>query len=96
MKKIITILTILMVVMFVMAVVMLYGCRDMTPHNTIDFSDRFIVLKERTVDNAIYVEMYDKNTKVMYVFMKLGSAGSLTVLVNTDGTPMLYSAGVEE
>lgn len=84
-------LTILMVVIFVMLVVVLCGCMDITPHNTIDFSDRFIVLKERTVDNAIYIEMYDKDTKVMYVFIKLGSAGSLTVLVNADGTPILYS-----
>lgn len=92
-KKII--LTILMVVIFVMLVVVLCGCIDTSPRNTIDFSDRFIILKERTVHNAIYVEMYDKNTKVMYVFIKLGSAGSLTVLVNADGTPILYSE-VEE
>lgn len=84
-------LTILIVVLVVMLVVGICGCMDMSPRNTIDFSDRFIILKERTVDNAIYVEMYDKNTKVMYVFMKLGSAGSLIVLVNADGTPMLYS-----
>lgn len=89
-------LTILMVVIFVMLVVVLCGCMDITPHNTIDFSDRFIVLKEKTVSNAIYIEMYDKNTKVMYVFMKLGSAGSLTVLVNADGTPMLYSEEEQE
>lgn len=90
------ILIILMVVILVMLVVMLYGCMDTTPHNTIDFSDRFIILKERTVSNAIYVEMYDKNTKVMYVFIKLGNAGNLTVLVNADGTPMLYSEEVRK
>lgn len=89
-------LTILVVVIFVMLVVMLCGCMDMTPHNTIDFSDRFIILKERTVSNAIYIEMYDKNTKVMYVFIKLGNAGNLTVLVNADGTPMLHSAEVRK
>lgn len=93
-KKII--LTILMVVIFVMLVVVLCGCMDMTSHNTIDFSDRFIVLKERTVNNAIYIEMYDKNTKVMYVFIKLGNAGSLTVLVNADGAPILYSEENEQ
>ena len=84
-------LTILIVVLVVMLSVVFCGCIDMSPFNTIDFSDRFIVLKERTGDNVIYVEMYDKNTKVMYVFIKLGSAGSLTVLVNADGTPILYS-----
>lgn len=89
-------LTILIVVMFVMLVVVLCGCMDMTSHNTIDFSDRFIVLKEKTTFSAIYVEMYDKNTKVMYVFIKLGNAGNLTVLVNADGTPILYSEEMKD
>lgn len=88
MKKAIVIILILSIL--VISVVGFIGCYDTSPHNTIEFSDRFIVLKERTVENAIYVEMYDKNTKVMYVFIKLGRAGSLTVLLNADGTPMLY------
>ena len=40
--------------------------------------------------NTVYVEMYDKNTKVMYVYVDLGESGSLQVLLNADGSPMLY------
>ena len=37
----------------------------------------------------------DKNTRVMYIFNKQYSQGGLTVLVNADGTPMLWEGKLE-
>ena len=88
MKKIIIIA--LIIAILAILVVGACGCYETTPHNTIQFSDRFIILKERTTGNTVYVAMYDKHTKVMYVYIKLSNSGNLTVLVNSDGTPMLY------
>lgn len=35
---------------------------------------------------------YDKDTRVMYVFVKIGKAGGLSPLYNADGTLRLYKA----
>lgn len=66
------------------------GRSEFTPYGVIGYSDRFVVLKERTTGNTIYIEMYDKYTKVMYVYIKLASSGNLVPLLDTDGTPLLY------
>ena len=48
-------------------------------------ADRF---KEVDYENcSVYI---DKETKVMYLWVKNGSGGGLTVMLNADGTPMLW------
>lgn len=88
MKKIIKVV----LVSIVMSLIMIFsvGCIENSPDNTITAGDRFVILKERTTANTVYVEMYDKNTKVMYVYIKLAYSGSLTMLVDSDGSPLLY------
>lgn len=63
---------------------------ETTPHATIQSGDRFVITSERTTDNTVYVEMYDKNTKVMYVFIKLGYGGGISVLYDENGKPLLF------
>lgn len=42
-------------------------------------------------DNSIFAIVYDIDTKVMYSISKGGyNQGTLTMLVNADGTPKLY------
>lgn len=87
-KKLISLLLVL-----VMPMLVLYGCScsiETTPYNTIEKCGRFVIIKEYTSMSTVYVEMYDKNTKVMYVYVDLGESGSLQVLLNADGSPMLY------
>ena len=67
------------------------GCNiQNNPHATITYGDRFVITKEWTTSNTVYVEMYDKTTKVMYVYIKLSESGSLQVLVDENGKPLLW------
>lgn len=87
-KKIISLLLLL-----VIPTALLCGCKTIEtyPYKTIQSGDRFVIIKELTTHaNTVYVEMYDKTTKVMYVYVKLGESGSLTVMLNADGTPLLW------
>jgi hypothetical protein len=52
--------------------------------------DRFVITSERTTGNTVYVEMYDKKTKVMYAYIKLSESGSFSVLYDEDGKPLLW------
>lgn len=91
MKK--AIMIILIMVVLTISVVGFIGCstdEQQNANSEFEFSDRFVVIYNQTKGFYTYIEMYDKNTKVMYGYMKLNSGGSLTVLVNADGTPMLY------
>ena len=47
--------------------------------------DRF--LKIESINGWIYV---DKETKVQYLFIKRFDSAGLTVLLDSDGTPLLY------
>lgn len=80
-----------LLLLLIMPVMMLCGCSFETkPNRTIESGNRFVITRELTTDNTVYVEMYDKTTKVMYVYIKLSDSGSLQVLYNADGTPMLW------
>ena len=84
MKKIIISLLCLISLLF------LCSCIESKPNDCITSGDRFVITKERTTANTIYVEMYDKTTKVIYVYIKLASSGSLTMLYDASGKPLLY------
>lgn len=86
MKKIVLILMCVCCLLFSSA------CRpiESTPNTCVESGDRFVITKERTTANTIYVEMYDKTTKVMYVYIKLSESGSLTVLYDNNGMPLLW------
>lgn len=48
---------------------------------------RFAVLEQ----GSCYAILYDKETKVMYAVSRGGyNSGNFTLLVNADGTPMIY------
>ena len=92
MKKII----IIALIIAILAILVVGACGCGIPvtseaqEDDFEFSDRFIIIGKCQTEGIIYFELYDKNTKVMYVYMYYGSSGSLTLLVNANGTPMLY------
>ena len=49
-----------------------------------------IIETEHTEDGTSYRIFIDKETKVMYLFMKNGYGGGLTIMLNPDGSPKLY------
>ena len=86
MKKFILIL----VLVFSICCSLLGGCIETKPNDCIESGNRFVITYERTTENTVYVEMYDKTTKVMYVYIKLAKSGSLTMLYDATGMPLLY------
>ena len=83
MKKLIVLILIILCCLFT-------GCYDSKPYDAIMSGDRFVITSERTTGNTVYVEMYDKNTKVMYVYIKLSQSGSFCPLIDENGKPLLY------
>jgi len=77
------------IIALILCSILLVGCAK---YETVDcFNDKasmFVVL-EQTYDHAV---VYQRNTKVMYA-VSLGTynAGTFTLLVNADGTPMTYT-----
>ena len=83
---------------FLMALIMiltLASCIKKSGDNAYH-SSRFIVASEnqgaRNNPFSYYTEtvFYDKETGVMYLGVRAGSQLAMTVLLNADGTPMLY------
>lgn len=85
-KKIFCLLLIL-----IMPLMLFSGCSSnaQTSSNGSEFivGDIVFIKVVRGDDFDIFV---DKNTRVMYIFNKTYHQGGLTVLVNADGTPMLW------
>lgn len=80
MKKIVAIILVLMMSCFIFA-----GCG--TKENS-----RFVIIDSdvETEDRIITALYADKQTNVVYWFTKSGYGQTMTVLLNSDGTPVLY------
>jgi hypothetical protein len=80
MKKIVAIILVLMMFCFIFA-----GCG--TKENS-----RFVIIDSdvETEDRISTVLYADKQTNVVYWFTKSGYGQTMTVLLNSDGTPVLY------
>ena len=68
---------------------MLVGCAEYEAVDSYNDKTSMFVVLEQTYDHAV---VYQRNTKVMYA-VSLGAynAGTFTLLVNADGTPMTYT-----
>ena len=77
-----------MIVILLIVMTMLTGCGATVERKTISFSMSMFVLVEKT--DAWYI-VYHKDTKVMYAVSMGGyNRGTFTVLVDTEGKPMLW------
>lgn len=79
----------------ILLILLLTGCGGTS---TPDFqkSNMFVYIQKADGYNA-YDVVYHKDTKVMYVVSHSSyNIGTFTVLVNPDGTPMLYEAESED
>ena len=64
------------------------GTKQLSEENTSQSKYSMFIKVE---DASIYDVVYHKDTKVMYVISRGGyNQGTFTILVNADGTPMLY------
>lgn len=67
------------------ATLLIAGCSDTA--NVSAGQDNTMVLVESGLNYSIYA---DKDTGVMYLYMRSGSGGGLTVMLNADGTPKIW------
>ncbi len=77
-----------------LSIFLLSGC---TKHQSAsaDSGKTFITIERR--HNPSYDIVYHKDTKVMYTVSRgYNNIGNFTLLVNPDGTPMLYEAESED
>jgi hypothetical protein len=81
MKKILILLLILV------SIFSLSGCSETNVTYQIQEESMFVVI-ENSMDNGKIV--YHKETKVMYAVSRGDVVGIFTLLVNPDGTPMLW------
>lgn len=81
------------IIVCLVAVLLLCGCKDVDSVNT-DNTQKSMFVRIETA--STWSVVYHRETKVMYV-VSCGryNGGNFTLLVNADGTPMLYE-GVAE
>lgn len=73
---------------------LLTGCGEITDSQKKE--DMFVIIQESDPSHP-YQIVYHKDTKVMYAISDGGSSyGVFTVLVNPDGTPMIYEEESEK
>jgi len=92
MKKMFLLLTIIIILATMIAVLCSCSGNDHAVHTDPDAFDTagFVIISSEGSNQYILVKLYDKETKVMYLYIKSGYSGGLTMLYNADGTPKLY------
>ena len=76
-----------------MMLLSLSACATKQTREIIDGETSRMVYVEET---SAYCIVYDKYTKVMYAVSNTGyNCGNFTLLVNADGSPLLYTDGKE-
>lgn len=82
-------------ILFVFALLMLCGCEGKATVNSEGLQEEsMFVLVE---DAYIFSVVYHRDTKVMYAISRGGyNSGNFCLLVNPDGTPMLWKGGPEK
>lgn len=74
---------------------LLTGCGEITDSQKKE--DMFVVIQKSAPPSHPYEIVYHKDTKVMYAISDGGNSyGIFTLLVNSDGSPMLYEEESEE
>lgn len=87
MKKITICVFIIMLITFIGLI-----AKDTTIPEVNAEGDRFAYIDYQVVDDLRIYRFYDKNTKVIYMFIKnyQGAAGGLTIMIDHNGDPLLY------
>ena len=74
----------------ILFILLLTGCGE-TPNSQEEESTNMFVYIQKADFSTAYDVVYHKDTKVMYTISQGAyNSGTFTLLVNPDGTPMLY------
>ena len=77
------------IMVIILCSALLVGCKKMeqAEENNKNNTSMFVTIE----NNSLFRVVYNKHTKVMYAVSIGGyNGGNVTLLVNADGTPMLY------
>lgn len=79
---------------FIIMAIILVGliAKDITIPEVNAEGDRFAYIDYQVVDDLRIYRFYDKNTKVIYMFVEdiILKTGGLTVMIDHNGDPLLY------
>lgn len=87
MKKIISL--IVSFVLFIAICICFVGCDKVEMTNEM-FPERFTVIESAEGADGYSAFIYDKYTKVMYLYIRSNSGCTITVLYDENGKPLLY------
>ena len=81
-----------LLLLLLLPVMLLAGCGDTRSDDYVSVEqDRFVEVKNYwSTTGCDYTIVVDKETRVMYLMFRAGYKGGLTVMLNPDGTPMLW------
>lgn len=81
-----------LLLLLLLPVMLLGGCGDIKSDDFVSVEqDRFVEVKNYwSTTGCDYTIVVDKETRVMYLMFRAGYKGGLTVMLNPDGTPMLW------
>lgn len=95
MKKIFSIIVSL--VLFIVIAFCFVGCSDNDAgYSNAPKTERLVIVERQDFGELGFsVQLYDKETKVMYMFIKSGYGAGLTVMLDENGKPLLYDEANE-
>ena len=81
-----------MFILIILCMTLMCGCASTKVETDINNTSMFVIIEETKSWRIVY----HRETKVMYsVSYASYNSGNFTLLVNADGTPMLYKGGAE-
>lgn len=87
MKKFLTV-----ILLVVVCCVIFSGCGKTKKVEASEVDERFLILNDTNNSMNGYRQIIvDRETGVMYLFVVCGGKGGLTIMVNADGNPLIYS-----
>ena len=67
-------------------ILLLSGCDKKSENST----SELVSISYENIDNGFTIIFVHKKTKVMYLYVKKGYGAGLTVMLDSDGKPLLY------
>ena len=85
----------ILVAFIVILMLTICGCEGKATVNSVGLQERSMFVMVEDAD--IFAVVYHRDTKVMYAISRGGyNSGNFCLLVNPDGTPMLWEGGGED
>lgn len=75
-----------LLLILILPILLLSGCDKKARYNT----SELVAISYDNIDNGCTIIFVHKKTKVMYLYVKNRKGAGLTVMLDSDGKPLLY------